>query len=184
MDIRREPAPRRQRYLLWTGVVTAALALTLAVGRLEPAIPIVERGAIVIDSVRRGNMTVDIRATGTLVPEHARIIAAVTAGRVEALPIRPGVGVGPGTLLVRLSNSDVELQARQSEQQLSAALSGLATLRMTLRRQRLLQESEIAQLTTQYRESDRNATRDGVLERQGTCRTKRGCRRARSHAGE
>lgn len=152
MDIPR-PAPRNtRRYAIVAGAVVALAAVIGAVSRLGPAVPTVAREAITIDSVRRGEMRVEIHAPGTLVPEHVRIIAAVTAGRVEALPIRAGATVGPATTIVELSNTDVELQALQSEEQLSAAMSALASLRTSLRQQRLSQEAVVA--TTEAQQAD------------------------------
>jgi HlyD family secretion protein len=101
-------------------------------------------------------MVLDVRASGTLVPEHVRIIAAATAGRVETLPIRPGATVTPATTVVQLSNTDVELQAMQSEQQLSAAMSSLASLRTAVHQQRLSQEGIVAQTLTQSQDAMRN----------------------------
>jgi HlyD family secretion protein len=145
--------------------VLAVLILSLAIGRRRPAAPSLERAALVIDTVRRGDMTIDVRAPGTLVPEHVRIIAAATAGRVEALPIRPGAPVAPTTMVVLLSNTDVELQAMQSEQQLSAAMSSLAGLRTALRQQRLSQEGIVAQTVTQSQEAQRNVAVFESLDR-------------------
>ena len=53
-----------------------------------------------------GDMVRDVRAPGTLVPEHVRIIVATTGGRVEMLPVKVGEVVKRGTTLVQLSNSD------------------------------------------------------------------------------
>jgi multidrug efflux pump subunit AcrA (membrane-fusion protein) len=110
-------------------------------------------------------MTRDVHAPGTLVPEHIRIIAAVTAGRVEALPVRPGVTVTPATTIVELSNTDVELAALQSEQQLTAAMSSLASLRTSLQQQRLSQEGLVAQTRTEYEDAMRNVAVYDSLDR-------------------
>jgi HlyD family secretion protein len=165
MDIKREPPPRRRRYLLGGGAVLGLLILVLGIGRLRPAAPSVDRAALVIDTVRRGDMTLDVRAPGTLVPEHVRILAAATAGRVEALPIRAGATVTPATTVVLLSNTDVELQAMQSEQQLSAAMSSLASLRTALHQQRLSQEGIVAQTVTQAQDAQRNVAVFESLDR-------------------
>jgi multidrug resistance efflux pump len=102
-----------------------------------------------------------------LVPEHIRIIAAPTAGRVERLPVRPGVTVTPTTLLVEMSNTDVELQALQAEQSLTQTRSGYATLRRGLQQQRLGQESAIAQLSTQLDEANRQLKVVEALDKKG-----------------
>lgn len=133
----------------------AIVVVSLGLSRLKPAAPGVERSTLWVDSVKRGELLREVRAAGTLVPEHTRIIAAVTAGRIEQLPVRPGVTVNPGTLLVEMSNTDVQLQALQAEQSLTQSRSGLATLRTTLHQQRLGQEASIAQLATQIQDAER-----------------------------
>ena len=124
MDIKRPPASKKKQYILWGVGVLAIASISLVISGLKPAAPTVEFSTLWVDSVKRGELTREVRAGGTLVPEHIRIIAAVTAGRIEALPVRAGVTVTPGTLLVELSNIDVTLQALQAEK----ARRGLPTL--------------------------------------------------------
>ena len=148
MDIKRAPKSKRNQYLAWGAGIAAIVIVSVGISRLKPAAPSVERATLWVDAVKQGELLREVRAAGTLVPEHMRIIAAVTAGRIEQLPVRPGVTVNRGTVLVEMSNTDVELQALQAEQSLSAARSSLATLRTQLHQQRLAQEGSIAQLKT------------------------------------
>src|SRR5260370_30960725 len=60
MDIKREPPPRRRKYVLGGGAILGVLILSLAIGRLRPATPSLDRAARVIDTVRRGDMTLDV----------------------------------------------------------------------------------------------------------------------------
>jgi HlyD family secretion protein len=117
--------------------------------------------------VRRGELLREVRAPGTLVPEHIRIIAAVTAGRVEQIPARPGVTVTPATLLVEMSNTEVELQALQAEQSLTAARGGLANLKTSLQQARLRQQGVIAQLNTQIEDANRQLKVIEALDKKG-----------------
>lgn len=90
MDIPRPPKSKRNRYVI-AGVGLAAVGLaTVALGRLKPAAPTVERSTIWIDSVRLGTMLRSVRGSGTLQPERIRWVSAVTAGRVERVNVRPG----------------------------------------------------------------------------------------------
>lgn len=167
MDIPRAAPRNTRRTALIVGGGIALVAVIVAVSRLEPAVPTVARAAITVDSVRLGDMTIEVQAPGTLVPEHVRIIAAATAGRVEALPIRAGATVTPATTIVELSNTDVELQALQSEQQLTAAMSALASLRTSLRQQRLAQEGVVATTVAQQADARRQAALFDSLDRKG-----------------
>ncbi|MEX2151864.1 MAG: hypothetical protein WD825_00905, partial [Gemmatimonadaceae bacterium] len=155
MDIKRAPPSKKKQYIAWGSGILAIVLVSLGISRLKPAAPTVEFSTLWVDSVKRGELLREVRAAGTLVPEHIRIIAAVTAGRIEQLPVRPGVTVSTTTLLVELSNTDVQLQALQAEQSLTQARSGLANLRTSFLQQRLAQEGAIAQLATQIQDADR-----------------------------
>ena len=121
VDIVRKPPKKTKRYV-YAGIGVAAVAvLTVWIRTLEPAAPTVERATLWIDTVRRGPMVRQVRGPGTLVPEQIRWVSAVTAGRVEQIHVRPGLTVTAGTLLLELSNPDVQLEALSAQQQLSAA---------------------------------------------------------------
>jgi multidrug resistance efflux pump len=167
VDIKRAPPSKRKRYAAWGAAMLALLLISLGLSRLRPAAPTVEHGTLWFGVVERGEMIREVHAAGTLVPEHVRIIAAVTAGRVERLPARSGDTVGPGTTIVELSNPDVQLQALQSDQAVTAARSALANLRSSLVQQRLSQQAVIATLKTQYQSALRNLAAQEGLDRKG-----------------
>src|SRR5262245_47032070 len=78
MYIKREPPKTRGKYIL-IGVGVAVLGVTtVALGNLEQRAPSVDRATLWIDSVTRGTMTRQVRAPGTLTPEHIRYVVAVT----------------------------------------------------------------------------------------------------------
>lgn len=167
MDIKRDPPSKRKRYLAWGAGMLAIVGVTAGISRLKPAAPGVERGTLYFDVVKRGEMIRDVHAPGTLVPEHVRIVAAVTAGRIEQLPVLPGDKVTPTTVIVELSNPDVQLQALQAEQAVTAAEGALASLRSSLAQQRMSQEAMIASLTTEYNKALRDVTVQEGLDRKG-----------------
>jgi multidrug resistance efflux pump len=167
VDIKRPPASKRNQYIAWGSGVVAIVVVSILISGLKPAAPSVERATLWVDSVRRGELLREVRAPGTLVPEHIRIIAAVTAGRVEALPIRPGVPVTPSTLLVEMSNTDVQLQMLAADQAVTAARGQLASLRRQLQQSRLAQEGTIAQLHTQVEDANRQLKVIEALDKKG-----------------
>src|SRR5260221_11079728 len=91
-------ARKRRRLIISILVVVALAGVTYGVTRLEPAAPEVERAAIVIDTVKRGEMLRQVRGTGTLVPENIRLIAATTDGRVDRVLFHPGTTGKAGTI--------------------------------------------------------------------------------------
>ena len=155
MDIQRAPRSKKGRYIAIGAIVTALVGGTAALSTLEPAAPSVERSTLWIDTVRRGMMKREVRAPGTLVPEHVRIISAVTAGRIEQKVTLPGVAVQPGTTLLVMTNPDVQLELLESERQLTAAEAELVRLRMSLETQRLQQESAVAAVQSEYGQAQR-----------------------------
>ena len=112
-------------------------------------------------------MLIRVRGPGNLVPEQIRWIPAETQGRVERKLVQPGTVVTANTILVELSNPDVQLQLLESQRQLSAAQLQLVTLRTSLQTQALNQESLIAQIRSQYLEAKRNAAALGELAKKG-----------------
>jgi multidrug resistance efflux pump len=157
LDIKREPPRKTKKMIAYGAGVVAIVVVSAFVSKLKPAAPPVERGTLWIDTVKRGPMTRDVNAPGTLEPEYVRNITALTSGRVEALPLRPGVPVNAGTILVAMSNPDEEIKQLQNEQLLSQAVGSLAQLKTSLHQQILSQQGVVAQTRTQYNDAMRQA---------------------------
>ncbi len=66
-------------------------------------------------------MVRDVRGNGTLVPEITRWVPAPADGRVEKILLKAGVEVDPSTVIVELSNPQLEQQATDTEFQVKAA---------------------------------------------------------------
>jgi HlyD family secretion protein len=167
VDIPRAPARRRKRYIYIGAGVVAAVLTSLALTRLEPAPPTVDRAVVFTDTVKRGPMVRQVRGTGTLVPEEVRWITAVTQGRVEEKLVEPGAQVDENTVLLRLSNPDVELQALEADRQLNSAELELVNLRASLETQRLSQEATVASAQMQYNEAMRRYEAQKELAERG-----------------
>jgi HlyD family secretion protein len=148
MDLPRAPQPKRGRYAVIAVALVLVLAVTVALTQLKPAIPAVGRGTLIIDSVRRGDMIREVRGPGTLVPEQVRWISALTSARVERIVAQPGQVVEPSTVLLEMSNPDVQIQALQAQQALSEAQSRLVELRVQLEGSKLSQEGAVAAART------------------------------------
>jgi multidrug efflux pump subunit AcrA (membrane-fusion protein) len=166
MDIARTPKKKRGKYIaIGAGVVTLIL-LTLVLGSLPSAAPSVERSTLLIDSVQRGTMVRAVRAPGTLVPERVRFVSALTAGRIERLPVRPGATISGGSALLDMSNPDVQLEALEAGRQVTAAEAALVNLETTLATQRLTQQASIASAEAAASDAKRQATMLASLAKQ------------------
>ena len=124
MDIQRPNAARNRliRRVVYTGLgLLLILSVSLGVSRLKPAAPVVERATVWIDAVKRGPMVRQVRGLGTLVPEEIRWIPALTEGRVERIRVLPGAIVKPDSILLDLSNPELQLAVLDARAQLKAA---------------------------------------------------------------
>ena len=148
------------------GVAVLGL-LAFGATRIQPAAPSVQRDQIIIDSVRRGEMVRAVRGPGTLVPERVRLIPAATGGRVERVLAQPGDHVEPGTVLLELSNPDVQLEGLDAERQLAQAQAELVNLQSALETQRLALRGSLATLRAEEREAQRRAEADRDLAERG-----------------
>lgn len=167
MDIKREPPKQTKKYIIYGAGIVGLVAVSIGVSRLKPAAPPVERGTLWIDTVKQGEMTRDVNAPGTLVPDNPRNITALTSGRVEQLPVKPGINVTPSTVLVVMSNPDEDIKQMQNEQLLNAAIGQLAALKTQLHQGILLQQGTVANMRTQYNNAVRTAAvQDSLSKKQ------------------
>jgi multidrug efflux pump subunit AcrA (membrane-fusion protein) len=167
VDIPREPPKKRKRYVYGGVAVAAVVFTTVALGNLKPAAPGVDGATVYRDSVRRGTMVRQVRGPGTLVPEQIRWVPAVTAGRVERKLLLPGTKVDSHTVLIELSNPEVQLELLEAERQLSQARAELVNLRTTLETQRLNQEGTVATVRAEQLQAKRNAEAGEKLAERG-----------------
>ena len=167
MDIPRTRRTFGNRKLVYGGAAVLLLGgATAALARIEPAKQSVDGATLWTDTVRRGDMARQVRGPGTLVAENIRWISAVTQGRVESKLVQPGTPVAAGTVLMTLSNPDVERQALEAQRQLTAAQAELTTLRANLQNQLLTQQGTVAQVQAQYNQARRQAESAEGLARQ------------------
>ena len=157
MDIPRDPKPKtRRRVIQWSVAAIGVILITGVLRNLQPAAPSVDAATVWMDTVEHGTMVRQVRGPGTLVPEQMRWLTALTAGRVEQIIILPGTEIEANTVIIRMSNPDVEIQLLQAQQQLSSAEAGLIQLRATLLTQRLTQAGLVAQTRTLYQNAQRD----------------------------
>jgi HlyD family secretion protein len=167
VDIPREPRRKTKRWVYLGAGTAAVVVITVALGQLGPAAPGVDRSSVWTDVVKRGEMVRQVRGPGNLISEQVRWIAALTAGRVERRMVEPGAEVDSATVLLELSNPDVQIQALDAQRQLTAEEARLVDLRTRLENQRLSQEGLVATVQAQHLEARRNVTRDKELAERG-----------------
>ena len=159
---------RRTRIFVLAALGLIAISvITLGVSRLKPAAPSLERATALIETVKRGPMLRDVHGTGTLVAEDIRVIAASTAGRVERVLVHPGTPVNPKTILVELSNPELQQSAVDTEYQLRAAEAEQKNLKVRLESDRMTQEAAAATVRAEYQQAKLQLDADEELAKQG-----------------
>ena len=157
MDIIRTPPKKTRRNLLLGLGAVVILAITVWTLSLDPASQSIDRSAVLIDSVRQGDVVREVRGPGTLVPEHIRWITAQASARVERLASESGKHVAAGDLLLELSNPDLQIQTMQAEQQVRQAQIELLNLKTSLKSQLLTQQGLVATTNTQFVSANQDA---------------------------
>jgi HlyD family secretion protein len=135
-----------------TGLVVIA-AITVAVSRLEPASPTVDRRTLWLDKVKRGPMLRQVRGVGTLVSEDILWVPAGVAGRVVRILIEPGAIVEPNTVLLELHNPELELELFNAESEWKMALARQTVQKAELQGQLLQTEGSVAGHQASYDEA-------------------------------
>ena len=154
MDIpRQKPKVNRTPWII--AIALLVVVTTVGLARLRPAAPSIERSTLWIDTVKQGEMLRQVRGNGTLVPEDLRVVSALTAGRVDRVLVRAGARCEAGTVLLEMSNPDVQLQALDAERQVKLAEADLASLRSSLEGQRLAALSSLAEARRAANEAER-----------------------------
>ncbi|MBZ0254882.1 biotin/lipoyl-binding protein, partial [bacterium] len=126
MDIQRTDAKRNRiiRRILFIALTVIVIAsVTAALSNLKPALPSVERAAIWVDTVKRGNVVREVRGPGNLVPMNIRWVSPDTSGRVEEILIQPGAVVTRDTVIMQLSNPELLLNLEDAKLKVKSAES-------------------------------------------------------------
>ena len=157
VDIARSPEVKRKkqiRRIIYGAVALVAIVLiTVGVSRLRPAAPGVDRATVWIDTVKRGPMIRQVRGSGILVPENIRWITATTSGRIERLVLRPGATVTPATVILEMSNPDLQQSVMEAQLAFRSAEAAFENRKADLQSQLLKEEAGVVTLESQYRQA-------------------------------
>jgi HlyD family secretion protein len=166
MDIARPSNARKKRIKQAVYASLGLLAVVLVsvgLSRLRPAAPTVERAVVWPDSVKRGPMVRQVRGLGTLTPEDIRWIPATTQGRVEKIILRPGTPVKAGSVILELSNPQLEQQLQDARLKLQAAVAGLENTKVQLDNDLLQQKATSANIEADYNKAKMQAQMNEAL---------------------
>jgi len=170
MDIQRPSnarAKKIKRIAYVTVAVLACAGVTLALSRLKPAAPSVDGSTIWPDTVKRGPMLREVRGLGTLVPEDIHWIPAQTAARVDKIVIRPGHLVQPDTVILEMSNPELQRDVLDAEYALKAAEANYAALKVQVDSDLMSQKANEASVRSDYEQAHLQHDVDEKLYKEG-----------------
>ncbi len=146
MDRPRLKDQSKRMKLAWVvGGFIALSGVAFAIARLEPGAPSVAREQLYLDEVKEGTLERKVRGPGLLQPREARWLATRVEARVDRVLVRPGEMVKPDTIIVELSNPEVERAADAAELEVSASRAEFAATRLELVSQKLDRRSSLAE---------------------------------------
>ena len=168
MDIARPDIKRQKRRRQIVGVVLGVVVLgivTIGVSRLKPAAQEVERSTVWTDTVKRGPMLRQVRGLGSLIPsqEFTRQIPAETEATVVRIRMLPGSQVKADSILLEMSNPQVEQAALDARLQLKAADAEYQSLRVKLQSDLMNQKAGAATVTADYSQAKLQSETDKAL---------------------
>src|SRR5579864_3908470 len=168
MDIARPEfkKQKRKRQIIWASIGVVCLAgVTIGVSRLKPAAPEVERSTVWTDTVKRGPMLRQVRGLGSLIPsqEFTRQIPAETEATVVRILKLPGSQVKGDTVLLEMSNPQVEQAAVDANLQLKAAEAEYQSLKVKLESDLMTQKAGAATVNSDFSQAKRQADTDNAL---------------------
>jgi RND family efflux transporter MFP subunit len=160
-----------RQYAIWTGIAAVLLTVAvIAVSRLKPVAPTVDRSTIWPDTVKRGDLTIQVRgSTGSLVPreDSIELIPAQTDATVVRIIALPGAKVTPDTVVMDMSDPQLEQQLLSAQSALKGAEADYKSLQATLNSTLMDKKIAAAQVNAAYTTDQRQAQTDEALNKLG-----------------
>ena len=174
MDVKRDPAILRRKRIrqgIYIGLALVGIAaVTAVVMRMAPAAPTVDAPQYV-GLVTRGPLVREVRGSGTLTPEDIRWIPSTTNGRVERIVLRPGASVTPDSVIVELTNPDLEQTVKVAELAWKSGVAALENQRAALRVQLMNQQAAVANAQSSVNSTQADYDANAALAKDGLIST-------------
>ena len=170
MDIQRpsNAHAKKIRRILYVGIAVVSVAgVTYGVSRLRPAAPSVDKATTWTDEVKRGPLLIEVHGVGTLVPEDIRWIPAQTDSRVDRILLHPGALVQPGSVILELTNPELQRDVLDAEYQLKAARADFENLKVQVNSELLNQKAATAAVRSDYAQAKIQHEVDEKLRAEG-----------------
>ncbi|MDF2179063.1 HlyD family efflux transporter periplasmic adaptor subunit [Aliiglaciecola sp. CAU 1673] len=108
----------------------------------------VDRQDIWTAQVQRGDLPMQVDGFGKLKSKVQRLLTAPTNALVEEIVLRPGALVTPDSIILRLSNPEVEQEVRDAKRELDNRKAEVRQLKINQQRELLTQKAILADLSS------------------------------------
>lgn len=172
MDVARPDLKKRlrlRRNIIIGGVLTTLAAVLLPAYLIRSAPSSVKQSDILTDTVKRGVFTREVRGPGRLVPSQSRWVIARTEANVERILVRPGAAVESDSVILELSNPEVQDRLQTAKAAFVAAEGDHAALKSKAMSELLSLQSNLAAVEGDFKsaqveeEASRQAYDKGVM---------------------
>ena len=162
-DIRKKKLRRQIVVLVLVAIGVTAAAW--AVMRLKPAVPSVDASVVWPDTVKRGDMVVQVRGLGTLAPreDSIELIPAQTDATVVRIRVLPGAKVTPDTVIMDLADPQLQQQLLNAQLAVKQAQADYKSLNATLNSTIMDKRSAAAQVNAQFSQAELQSNTDKQL---------------------
>ena len=169
MDRRVEPRSRI-RHIILLGLGVTVLLATAAAGYMRFGLSrtlVVPSERVVISTVKTGMFVEYIPATASVAPRNTAYLDAVEGGQVAEVMVEEGAHVERGQPLVRLKNTNLQLEVLGRQAQLMEQLDRLNSTLLSFEQARLAHERDLIDAGAQIKQISERLRRRELLRASG-----------------
>ena len=156
-----------RKYWTWIGggTVLAAILLWLALGNLSSTLN-VERRGLSIGEVKRTQFDDYVSVDGSVVPIQVVQISPEEGGVIRQKIVEEGAHIRKGDIIVKLSNSNLDLEILNAESELAEKQNMLRNTQITMEQDQLNNQTEAAQLSMDMQAKKRAYLHQTALQKE------------------
>ena len=169
MDIVKTPQEKPWYVKHWyiPAATMFVIVFFLLANKFKDVSTIVYEEELLTDTVVAGELLLEIRAYGKLVPKYLYRIGAEADGQVDQILVRAGDKVNKGDCLVRLSNPQLLQQLKDAELEYAAQQAEMKSFRIELETQLLDLQAEVTNAEIDYQNASMELDANEKLMAQG-----------------
>jgi HlyD family secretion protein len=161
----------RKKWVIPAALVGVLGSLAAWTSTFESALPQAKSESLYIDTVKRGELVVEVRAPGNLVPIDKKWLSSRSEGLVRRVHLLSGAVVAPTTLIVELENPELMNRLSEAELALRVSTAEMVQLKEQLANDVIVARSRLEQTTAELKraqldlEAYRKLAAEGIMSR-------------------